>query len=214
MTHYTLTSDPWWCWTPGVPLSRPCYVNGRRVGSAGYASGPWSTPPPTYRTHAEALAHIINGVPPPMPDAHTLTVAEVLDLRVAAKATSYDPGAPTAAYAISYNASSHAYELRQGHASGPIVTAHADIAVIGALVRAERFEPGFMRRVLDASYMPDELALDVDARERSRRMRAENDAQSRARVREAQERAAAERRLTPPQDAPDDLSISDLFGTL
>lgn len=206
---YTLTSDPWWCWTPGVPLSRPSYANGRRVGSAGYNSGC-----PTYRTHAEALAHLINGAPPAMPDAHRLTVAEVLDLRVAAKATSYDPGAPTAAYAISFNASSHAYELRQGHASGPIVTAHADIAVIGALVRAERFEPGFMRRVLDPAYMPDELALDVDARERSRRQRAANDAQSRARVREAQERAAAERRLTPPQDAPDDLSISDLFRTL
>lgn len=210
---YTLSTDPWWCWDPGDPISRPSYAMGQRTGSIG-CRAIVALSVPSFPSHDAAIRATLNGAFPPMPDltAHRpLRPAEVLDLRVAAKAPTYDPGAVP--LAVQYNATTNAYELRMPN--GPALTAHADIAVIGALLRAERFEPGFIRRVLDPAYLPGEAALDADAREQARRERDATDASTRARVREDQERArAALHASLGTRTAPPDLTLDDLIRDL
>lgn len=206
---YTLSTDPWWCWTPGIPLSRPFYRLGVRVGLAGFRSNL-----PVFPSHDLAIRASLSGAPLPMPLSalhRPLSTAEVMDLRVAAKSHVHDPAAPVFAFAIYYNASSDMYDVRLSH-SGAVLTSHGDIAVIGALLRGERFEPGFIRKVLSAEYVAEELTLDADARERSRRERAATSAHTRAQAREAEEKARAARRGSPAtSEAPSDLSIDDLF---
>ncbi len=203
---YTLATDTW-----SPHLSLRCYLNGQPWGYAGHASHT-----PRYATHADAIRAVLEGTHPMPALAHhrPLSAAEVMDLRVSARSPSYDSGGSgSARMAVGFNASSGEYELRASPI-GPCLASHADIAVIGALLRGERFEPGFITRALDPAYVADELALDADAREAARRRRAADAAQTRARAREAEDRAAERRRLTPLHDAPDDLTAEDLFRDL
>lgn len=149
-----------------------------------------------------------------MPVRPALTVAAVLDLRVSARAPSHDTGNHgEARYAVGYNGTADTYELRASPVA-PVLCSHRDINVIGALLRGERFEPGFIARVLDAGYAPDEVALDADERERRRRTRVEADAQARARRRQEEDEARARRALMPTSDLPADATLDDLFRTL
>jgi hypothetical protein len=100
------------------------------------------------------------------------------------------------------------YELVQ---HGTVLTHHPDIAVIAALLRADRYEPGILARLLDPTDNPDTALLGSDARERQRR----TDAATRARARqEAEEAEAARLRrnvLLGSRPVPPDIDLTDLF---
>jgi hypothetical protein len=187
---------------------------GRAIGTAGCAYLARLSIP-SFPDHDTACRWSLAGAPPMRPDLtrHVpLSAADVMDLRVNARAHVHNANGYT--HVLNYNATSNAYELRAG-VTGPVITSHADVRVMAALLRGEAFEPGYVRKVLDPAYVADELGLDADAREMARRARAETEAQTRARAREAEDLARARRAVsTPLSDAPADLSVADLFRTL
>lgn len=140
-----------------------------------------------------------------------LSTADVMDLRVSIRSRIPDITAATASVpCVRYNSTLDGYEL---HAGGNVLCWTRKLEVVAALLRGERFEPGFIAKVLDPRQMPDELALAADEREARSRARAAIEAQGRARIR-AEEDAARERRLRAggPSEAPDDLSLDDLLS--
>lgn len=194
-------------------LGRTVYRMGQRAGTAGaYFAHRY----PVFPTHESAI-RATTARPPLMTaivERPALDVEAVLELRASTRGHVYDPGHHGASrYAVSYNATADTFELRASPVSPPLC-AHRDIHTIGALLRGERFEPGYIAKVLDAQYAPDEIELDADAREQARRERARHDAEARARRQADEDEARRRRSLLREQDAPADLTIDDLFGSL
>lgn len=191
-------------------LGRYSYHMGKLAGTAGHY---FTHRYPEFPTHESAIRATI--ARPPLMTAPSerpaLSVPAVLELRASTRGHVYDSGL-RGGMTVAYNAASDAYELRMG--PGAVICAHRDINVIGALLRGERFEPGFAAKVLNPSYAPDEIELDADARERARLERARHDAEARARKQADEDEARRRRSLLRERDAPADLSLDDLFTEL
>lgn len=148
-----------------------------------------------------------------MPDlrAHVqLSTADVLDLRVSIRSRVPDIGASSSIVpCVRYNSTLDGYELHEG---GNVLCWSASLEVVAALLRGERFEPGFIRKVLNPAQAPDELHLNADEREALSRARADIEAQRRARVRFLEDEARERRlRAGAPSEADPDLSLDDLL---
>lgn len=92
--------------------------------------------------------------------------------------------------------------------------AHADPAVVGYLLKAERAEPGFVARLMDTTWDPETMCLEPV--ERLARQGAIREAAAKVRfaaeeaAREA--RAAAARLRNVPQARPQALGLDDLLS--
>jgi hypothetical protein len=146
-----------------------------------------------------------------MPHAfhHRLTTGEVCALRLSASHSPVDYLAPPSAPVIRYNAVADSFEIV---INGQRVCSSSKPKVVCALLSGERFEPGFIKTVLDPINPPDELHLDPMERERLRSLRAENAAQVRFAAREREE--AVRRSVLAPVAAPADLTLDDLLDAL
>lgn len=221
-SRYTLLSDHW---LPGYARPRlgepwPGPATHHRYTYRGGVHAGTSFRPeyvatlPTFPTHEEALRHFLEQpMASPLLARPGLTPADITDLRISTRERIPDILAEGAILpSVRYNATQDRYEL----VLNSIVlctTAKGEVAL--ALIRAERFEPGYISRALDARYTPEEAAADADARERSRRQRAGWEASERARKLAEEEEARARRvRSAPTKDAPGTLTIDDLFDTL
>lgn len=208
--HYTLSTDPWLCLSSGVPLLRPCYSMGRMIGTIG-CRHPRALHP--FPTHDAAIRATLD--PSLMSDlSHhaALSSADILDLRVSVRTRAPDIGAASASVpCVRFNSTLDGYEL---HAGGNVLCWSRDLGIVAALLRGERFEPGFIRRVLDPAYLPGELSLNADAREEARRRRSAQDVQAREREEATAQARLARNRVLTPKEAPEDLSIDDLLDTL
>jgi len=209
---YRLASDHWTVsdWSRSAFATLPLYRMGAVFASAGAKI---ALDHPAFASHPSAIRATLDPTMPALPLARPgLTPADVMDLRISARSRIPDLVASTQiAPCVRYNSSMDAYEL---HSQGNVLCWSARGEVILALLRAERFEPGYIGRALDPAYTIEEAAADADERERSRRARAASAAQLRAQALAAEEAAAALRRRQGPQDCPPDLSIDDLFSTL
>lgn len=211
---YTLSSDPWWCITPGVPISRPSYIMGQPYGLMGCCV-PFALFP--FPNHDAAIRHSLQPDKHPMPnlaDASraVLSAAIIMDLRVSLRTRASDPAAEGAiSPCVRYNATLDGYELHKG---GAVLCWTRDLNVVAALLRGERYEPGFIAKCLDPAYLATELALDADAREAERRRRAQMAEDARSRIAADQEARDRRNALTHQKDAPDDLTLDDLLDTL
>lgn len=188
---------------------RPMYKGGQRYGDAGINSGC-----PLFHSHEHAMRFQLGELPLKLVTRHyAISVAEVLDLRVSLRSRIPDLSAPVTAfsYVIRYNAESDTYELCMGDTC---LCHHRDIRVVAALLRGERFEPGYIAKVLSAEYAPDHVTLDADSREHARLKAAEAAAQTKAARAAADDAARERRRLIPETEASDDLSIDDLLNDL
>lgn len=141
------------------------------------------------------------------PSHRPLTPGDIAILR-SGRAAPYDPGVSHSTPTARYNAAGDTYEI----VLGTTVLCHSpDLPVVAALLRGERFEPGFIRRVLDPACPVDEAALtNADARESARRKRLAADAAARqaAADREEARREAAR----PKRSVPAALSLDDLLS--
>lgn len=191
-------------------LTRPCYILGQPAGAIGVAHPSARHPFPD---HTAAIRFALSKEPRPMSVPSTpLSAAIIMDLRVSVRSRISDPaGEGVLSPCVRYNASLDAYELHKG---GAVLCWTPDLAVVAALLRGERFEPGFIGKCLDPAYLATELALDADAREAERRRRAQMAEDARSRVASDREALARRNALTHQKDAPDDLSLDDLLDTL
>ena len=168
---------------------------------------------PIFPDHLTAIRHTLER-PAVMPllARPGLTPADVMDLRLSVRSRIPDPTADVAlAPCVRYNAAQDSYEL---HGNGNVLCWSHKGEVILALLRAERFEPGYIRRALDPAYTIEEAAASADDAERSRRDRAASEAQVRLQRREAEEAAGRQLRAALPQATIDALSLDDLLSNL
>lgn len=207
---YALSNGEHWRHT-----TRPLYRNGTPIGTIGVAH-PLARHP--FPSHLSAMRYGLDPIKDPHPMSLAasgptpLSAAVIMDLRVSVRSRVSDPaGEGQLSPCVRYNASLDAYELHKG---GAILCWTPDLAVVAALLRGERFEPGFIGKCLDPAYLATELALDADAREAERRRRAQMAEDARSRVASDQEALARRNALTHQKDAPDDLSLDDLLDTL
>lgn len=118
------------------------------------------------------------------PPTHTLTAANVADLRASLRTRT--SGVDTSGVAcITHGAADALFYLI---IRGKVMCAHPDPRVLGAMLVAERAEPGFAATVLDSTHPVDEALLDPAGRLRARSL-ANAEANTRATAaREAEER--------------------------
>lgn len=206
-TPYRLATDHTWHLRGQFALV-PVYINGRRWASAGLRA---ALAIPVFASHSAAIRHLLEQPNVPALLARVgLTPADIMDLRLSVRALVADPtGATLIAPCVRYNPAGDTYEL---HQQGNVLCAHPRGEVILALLRAERFEPGYIRRALDPQYTIEEAAQDADEAERARRKRAASDASTRAFQRAQEDAERARRRATPAE--PFTGSLDDLFDTL
>lgn len=209
---YRLASDHWRVsdWPRSMFPTLPVYRTGTLFASAGTAV---ALTFPAYTDHPSAIRATLDPHMPAQPLARPgLTPADVMDLRISARSHIPDlQGAVQIAPCVRFNSTLDAYELH--HGGNVLCWSHSGEVVL-ALLRAERYEPGYVRRVLDSTYTIEEAARDADEAERSRRQRSASDAQVRFAARQAEEAARAQRAPTVPQSAIDALSLDDLLSTL
>lgn len=201
--RYTLLSDPDAC--PTWPLT-PSYVHGIPDGRwPGTQAGL-----PAFESHTSAHQQEPFPLPIPAEDHYALVPQDITDLRlnVRTRVPDVTAGTHNATLFIRYNATLDSYDLQR---NGVTLTHHKDISVIAALLRGERYEPGYLDRLLDPTDNAATSLLSVDARERQRR----TDAATRARARLAAEEAETARLrrnvLLGSRPPPPDLDLSDLL---
>ncbi len=140
----------------------------------------------------------------------SLTVSDVLTLRLSAHSLRHtgggmDPGFPF----ILYLPADDAFCL---NCYGAPQAVHKDPALLAELLRQERAEPGFIRRMLSAAEPPDLATLDPAARVRQRSALAAESARQRQAAldsTEARREAAARLRYVPAVPLTD-ISLDDL----
>lgn len=202
--RYLLASDHW----SRIAHMRPVYETGKLWAHAGTTA---ALDYPTFPTHADAIRHLMErpNVPALLPRTG-LTPADIMDLRLSVRSRIPDMLTATSVVpCIRYNSVQDTYEV---HLHGQVLCHSPRGEVVLALLRGERFEPGFVRKVLDSGYTVEEVALDGDERERSRRNRAAVEASQRARTQLEEDEARARRLRTPaPVSAPSDLDLDDLL---
>lgn len=205
--RYILTSDHW----TRVAHMRPVYELGKLWAHAGTTA---ALDYPTFSTHADAIRHLMErpNVPALLPRPG-LSPADIMDLRLSIRSRIPDMLTATAIVpCIRYNSVQDTYEV---HYNGQVLCHSPKGDVVLALLRGERFEPGFVRKALDPQYTVEEVTSDADERERSRRNRSAVEASQRARDLAAEDEARARRLRAPAAaSAPPDLSIDDLLSSL
>lgn len=141
-------------------------------------------------------------------DRYTLTPADIVLLRMSLRNRVLDVGS-TDPPIVRYNRTNDAYELVE---AGVLLCSSPHLEVVGALLRAERYEPGFIRRILNPRDNPSVALLDADDRERQRTLDAETAAKARYAAQEADERRRAAQFHRPAVAPSDDLSLGDLLN--
>ncbi|WCD44129.1 hypothetical protein Kuura_051 [Caulobacter phage Kuura] len=206
--HYTLATDPW---DTRCGYTKPAYALGKRIGTAGCVFAFYHAP--SFPSHSAAIDAARFGAYAVSRTAYpSLTAAAVMDFRASARAIVPDFRASASSASCRFNPECDGFELV---VNGVVLGWARDLAVVAALMRAERWEPGFIGRVLDPAYVPDELALDADGREASRMRRADEAARLRQHQRDEEDRLREARFRAPAAiAAPADLSIDDLLSTL
>lgn len=117
---------------------------------------------------------------------YELSPADIMDLRLAAKSRGFIHDGVNVGYPfITYIMSDNTYAL---HSQGFTVAVHADAEVMAAMLRNERIEPGYIRRVTDPKVPIDEAAMSP---EEARELRLRRD-RGNALAREHQNRLEAE----------------------
>lgn len=152
-------------------------------------------------------------MPPNEPEPYTLTAPDLMDLRLRMNRTGgfiSDGVGGVLAQApwVTYIMTDHAYAL---HSGGFTVAITPKDEVACWLLRNERIEPGFVRRILDPA-LPIDVALEPPE-ERRAYQRQQNANAATARAQAAEDDAEARRRRTQlkPLDA-SSLTIEDLFS--
>lgn len=197
---YVLDSDHYSAWS-----AKPCYLMGKRWGSSGCCAGL-----PSFPDHLTAIRATLDPSTMPLisPSHYALTAPDILDLRASVRNRTPDvSGAGLLGPCVRYNATLDGYELHQG---GNALCWHRDLAVIAALLRAERFEPGWLVRALNSADLADHVILGADAREEMRRRT--NAARANAKASEIAAEEARRIARRAPTSAPDDLSLDDLLA--
>lgn len=141
---------------------------------------------------------------------HLLTIADVLDLRHNAHSLRHLGGGVN--LGVPYILLIPADDVFCLHAYGSPQTTHRDARVLAECLRQERAEPGFIRRMLDATDPPDLATLNPAERADRRKQQLAFEASMRAaaQAREEAERTAASRLRYTPQKPVSDLSLDDL----
>ncbi len=185
------------------------YLHGNRWGHCGLLSNAPAFPDHPTAIAANPLAWSLPVTPPELP--HRLTVADVCILRASLKPSARIPdtpgGGPIGAPYILWSESDSAYVL---HAYGRTQAVSPQVQVLAACLRNERAEPGFIRRLLDASEPPDLATLDPHTALRERQHRAALHATAKENDWQREEAARERRRLTPPLAT--DISLDDLLS--
>lgn len=206
---------------PAWLATRPCWGH---CGKEQPFTVPWctacfSTFPPRLRSRLLSLAvegyssgaalRTVTLEQKPLPDLRPhrpLTPGDIAILR-AQRPAPIDLGASGVGPTARYNRAGDTYEIVIG---GTAICHCADLVIIAGLLRGERFEPGFIKRILDTAAPVDEAALtSADERERARHRRTMADAA--ARQREAAAAEAKREAAIPKRSVPDTLTIDDLF---
>lgn len=205
----TATKECWLCRAPETPYyalccptcwaSLPLYA--QRLAVAHAPGSP----------HYVALAYHLSAGSPSMPEPRRthvpINAGDVMSLRTTRPVLDFR--APAGQPVVAFNAETDSYDLIVG---GKVVATTHALHVVAALLRGERYEPGFIAAVLDASTPADELALDADERERRRSDRAVAAAHARQRAQEAAEARRAQAR--PPSAVDPSADLSDFLTTL
>lgn len=136
------------------------------------------------------------------PHIPALTPANVMDLRTSITWRVNDGTIPEVPHII-YAASEDGFILR---AYGRPMCQHRDPALLAKLLRCERAEPGFIRRILDTREPCDVATLAPDARAHQAALRAQEAARSRQLADDARDRQLARVRVIDPSR----ISLDDL----
>lgn len=141
---------------------------------------------------------------------YDLSPADIMDLRLAAKSRGFiSDGTNTGFPFITFILSDNSYAL---HSQGFTVAVHSDPEVMSALLRNERIEAGYVRRVTDPKIPIDEAAMSP---EEARELRLRRDSvNARARDHAASLQAENERRESLRRSTPADhvaLRLEDLL---
>lgn len=208
---YLLSFISWQWDTPGDLPWLPTFSSGQRYGTT--YSPEFAASLPRYESHETAIRHFMEHPHmAPLPSRPGITPTDIMDLRLSIRSRIPDILSETSIVpCVRYNSTQDTYELHMG---GVILCHSPKGDVVLALLRAERFEPGYIRKALDPLYNIEEAAASADDRERARRERAAWDTSIRSKAIAEEEEARQRRFRTPISDAPADLDIDTLFSTL